>query len=123
MRFSVPAITWLRAYRRDSLRHDLAAGITLAAYLLPAGLGDVLVQLHERFQFVVFDCAPVNVYTDALILGPRVDATVFVIEADRTRVDEVQRAKRQLERSGAKLLGVLLNRRKTYLPRFLEEIV
>jgi MFS superfamily sulfate permease-like transporter len=40
MRFSVPAITWLRAYRRDSLRHDLAAGITLAAYLLPAGLGD-----------------------------------------------------------------------------------
>jgi hypothetical protein len=35
----------------------------------------------------------------------------------------VQRAKRQLERSGAKLLGVLLNRRKTYLPRFLEELV
>jgi high affinity sulfate transporter 1 len=40
MRLSVPAITWLRAYQRDSLRHDLAAGITLAAYLLPAGLGD-----------------------------------------------------------------------------------
>jgi hypothetical protein len=40
MRVSGPAMTWLRAYRGDWLRHDLAAGITLAAYLLPAGLGD-----------------------------------------------------------------------------------
>jgi high affinity sulfate transporter 1 len=40
MSVSVPALTWLRAYQRGWLRHDLAAGITLAAYLLPAGLGD-----------------------------------------------------------------------------------
>lgn len=35
-----PPFTWLRSYQRDWLRFDLAAGITLAAYLLPAGLGD-----------------------------------------------------------------------------------
>jgi len=86
-------------------------------------MSEVLAQLHERFQFIVFDSAPVNVYTDAQILGARVDATVFVIEADRTRVDEVQRAKRQLERGGAKMLGVLLNRRKNYLPTFLEGMI
>lgn len=86
-------------------------------------LPEVLEKLHERFQFVVFDAAPVNVYTDALILGPRLDATVFVIEADRTRVDEVQRAKRQLERAGTNMLGVLLNRRKKYLPAFLEGLL
>ena len=40
MSVSVPAVTWLRAYQRGWLRHDVAAGITLAAYLLPAGLGD-----------------------------------------------------------------------------------
>ena len=88
-----------------------------------ARLSEVLAQLHERFQFIVFDSAPVNVYTDAQILGARVDATVFVIEADRTRVEEVQRAKRQLERAGAKMLGVLLNRRKNYMPRFLEGMI
>jgi protein-tyrosine kinase len=86
-------------------------------------MSEVLARLHERFQFIVFDSAPVNVYTDAQILGPRVDATVFVIEADRTRIDEVQRAKRQLERAGAKMLGVLLNRRKSYVPTFLEGLV
>jgi len=36
----VPALGWLRAYDRSWLRSDVVAGITLAAYLLPAGLGD-----------------------------------------------------------------------------------
>ena len=36
----IPALTWLRAYDRNWLRGDVVAGITLAAYLLPAAVGD-----------------------------------------------------------------------------------
>jgi sulfate permease, SulP family len=36
----IPAFTWLRAYDRNWMRGDVLAGITLAAYLLPAALGD-----------------------------------------------------------------------------------
>jgi SulP family sulfate permease len=36
----LPALGWLRRYDRAWLRGDLVASITLAAYLLPAGLGD-----------------------------------------------------------------------------------
>src|SRR5436309_10250985 len=36
----IPALTWLRAYNRSWLRSDVLAGVTLAAYLLPAALGD-----------------------------------------------------------------------------------
>src|SRR5947207_13158535 len=36
----IPALTWLRTYDRHWLQSDVFAGITLAAYLLPAGLGD-----------------------------------------------------------------------------------
>src|SRR6478736_8184965 len=36
----IPAFTWLRAYDRSWLRGDVLAGVTLAAYLLPAALGD-----------------------------------------------------------------------------------
>jgi high affinity sulfate transporter 1 len=35
-----PAVTWLGNYHRSWFRLDLLAGITLAAYLLPAALGD-----------------------------------------------------------------------------------
>lgn len=36
----VPALGWLKTYRLDFLRADLLAAITLAAYLIPAGIGD-----------------------------------------------------------------------------------
>jgi SulP family sulfate permease len=36
----IPTLTWLRAYNRSWLRSGVLAGITLAAYLLPAALGD-----------------------------------------------------------------------------------
>src|SRR5215468_4584638 len=37
---ALPAFTWLRNYNPEWFRFDLIAGITLAAYLLPAALGD-----------------------------------------------------------------------------------
>jgi sulfate permease, SulP family len=40
MSIPLPALTWLRGYHRGWLRGDLIAAITLAAYLLPAALGD-----------------------------------------------------------------------------------
>jgi high affinity sulfate transporter 1 len=40
MKLPIPALTWLRAYDKSWLSGDLIAGVTLAAYVLPAGLGD-----------------------------------------------------------------------------------
>ncbi len=37
---AIPARVWLAAYDRTWLRGDVMAGITLAAYLLPAAIGD-----------------------------------------------------------------------------------
>ncbi|HXJ57413.1 MAG TPA: SulP family inorganic anion transporter [Verrucomicrobiae bacterium] len=36
----IPALGWLRGYNKAWVRGDLLAGVTLAAYLLPASLGD-----------------------------------------------------------------------------------
>jgi hypothetical protein len=36
----IPAAHWLRSYEPQWFRSDLAAGVTLAAYVLPAALGD-----------------------------------------------------------------------------------
>ncbi len=40
MNVPIPALTWLRQYDKRWLRGDTIAGVTLAAYLLPAALGD-----------------------------------------------------------------------------------
>ncbi len=36
----IPALGWLSSYQFDWLRGDIVAGVTLAAYLMPAGIGD-----------------------------------------------------------------------------------
>ena len=36
----IPAVGWLRSYDRAWFRGDVVAGVTLAAYLLPAAIGD-----------------------------------------------------------------------------------
>lgn len=87
------------------------------------GLSAVLDQLRDRFDFVILDLPPVNVYGDALILGPRLDAAVLVIEADATRVSEVERARRTVERAGVRVVGSVLNRRRSYIPAFIEEML
>jgi sulfate permease, SulP family len=38
--FPIPALPRLREYSKSDLRGDLVAGVVLAAYLLPAGIGD-----------------------------------------------------------------------------------
>lgn len=87
------------------------------------GFQPALAQLREQFDFVIFDLPPVNVYGDALIIGPRLDAAVIVIEADATRIAEVERARRTLERTGVHCVGSVLNRRRNYIPAFIEEML
>jgi capsular exopolysaccharide synthesis family protein len=87
------------------------------------GLVPVLEQLRKHFDFVIFDLPPANVYSDTSILAPRLDAAVIVIEADRTRIPEVERTRRSLDRVGVKLVGSVLNRRRNYIPGFLEEML
>ena len=87
------------------------------------GVVPVLGQLRAQFDFVIFDLPPATVYGDASILGPRLDAALIVIEADRARIPEVERMRRSLDRVGVKLVGSILNRRRTYIPAFLEEML
>jgi capsular exopolysaccharide synthesis family protein len=87
------------------------------------GLAQVLEQLRSALDFVIFDLPPVNLYGDASIVGPRLDAALIVIEADRTRIPEVERTRRALDRVGVRLVGSVLNRRRSYIPAFLEELL
>jgi capsular exopolysaccharide synthesis family protein len=99
------------------------AGLAPSALFDSPGVTRALEQLRAHFDFVIFDLPPANVYADTSILGPRLDALLIVIEADRTRIPEVDRTRRSLERLGVKLAGSVLNRRRNYIPAFLEELL
>jgi capsular exopolysaccharide synthesis family protein len=87
--------------------------------LSPAALGRLVTDLKSRFDFVVFDASPFLEFPDAYALAPHVDAVFLVVEADRTLVDDARRVMRQLEQSGLRAAGVVLNRQRDFTPPLL----
>ena len=80
-------------------------------------------QVMEQFDFVIIDLPPVNRYPDAAILAPKVDGVILVVEADRTPVVDAESAKKSLDRVGARIFGVVLNRRRSYVPATLQALL
>jgi capsular exopolysaccharide synthesis family protein len=78
----------------------------------------VLAQFRSDYRFVVFDLPPVNETSASLRLASLVDGVVLVVEAGRSRWESVQKVKKQLLQIRAKLLGVVLNKRRFPIPRF-----
>lgn len=84
-----------------------------AELLNSARFDRLLDALKDDADWVMLDAPPVMAVADASILAPRVDAVVLVLDARRTRREEAQQAKAQLERVNARILGVVLNNAKT----------
>ncbi|MCE7979639.1 MAG: polysaccharide biosynthesis tyrosine autokinase [Caldilinea sp. CFX5] len=71
---------------------------------------DVLKLLLENADMVIYDTAPAATVTDAILIAPQVDAVLQVVNARGPRIDLVRRTKELLERSGARVIGPVLNR-------------
>jgi Mrp family chromosome partitioning ATPase len=68
---------------------------------------------------VLINFPPVNLNNDAISMAGLMGGVVMVVEADKTRWEVAQRAKRRLEDDGGKILGVILNRRTMHIPEWL----
>ncbi len=101
----------------------VAAGESSSPALDLEIIDSLLSRLHAQYDFIVIDAPPVNSYADTSVLSTKVDGVILVVEADRTPVVEAENAKRQLDKVGARILGVVLNRRRSYIPAFLESIL
>jgi capsular exopolysaccharide synthesis family protein len=68
----------------------------------------LLDQLREEADMVLVNVAPAAVLADAAVVAPRTDGVLLVVTVGRTRRDLAQRAKEQLQRVNAHILGVVL---------------
>lgn len=75
--------------------------------------------LRWNFDYVLIDCASLKVSADAAMLAPIVDGVAVVVEAGRTRRDEIKRSKAVIEQAGGEFLGFVLNQRRYPVPGWL----
>jgi Mrp family chromosome partitioning ATPase len=78
----------------------------------------MLEALTTRFDRVVVDSPPVCVVTDAVVLSTRLDATVLVVRARRTRRDVARHAVRALRDVGGNISGFVLNAVNRHAERY-----
>ncbi|MBW3614733.1 MAG: polysaccharide biosynthesis tyrosine autokinase [Actinobacteria bacterium] len=71
--------------------------------------GELLRALAEHADVVLIDCPPVLPVTDATVLGHRVDATLLVVNAAKTKQAQLRRAVELLGQVEAPLAGVVVN--------------
>ncbi len=79
--------------------------------------------LAEAADLVFADAPPVTLYPDARALAPLFDGVVLVVEADTTPVSVATRSCQILRDAGANILGVVLNKRKDYIPEVVNRLV
>lgn len=76
-------------------------------------------ELKMEFDFAIFDSAPILPYSDTSVLAPKADGVILIVRAEETRWEVVQKAKEELEKSGAHILGTILNERQYHIPGFI----
>src|SRR5258706_417853 len=101
----------------DDVAADRAAPRHAAAAAgASAGLLD---QVRERYRFVLLDTPAISTHHDSVVLSRSCDGVVVVMEAEATRGPVARATIETIERFGGKVLGLVFNKRRFYIPRWI----
>jgi len=87
--------------------------------LLPDVLRDRLFNATLDYDFILVDCPPALSMLTLNGTAATCDATLLIVEGGRTMREQAQAAKTLLMRADCTILGVVMNKRKFYIPKFL----
>ena len=75
--------------------------------------------LRVSFDNILIDCGSLHESADAAVLASSVDGVVIVVEAGRSRRDQIVNAQRTVAQAGGNFLGFVLNKRRYPVPEWL----
>ena len=70
----------------------------------------LMIELKQRYDYVLIDTPPMANVVDAAIVGKVCDGAILVIESGFVGYRAAQKAIKQLEKSGTHMLGAVLNK-------------
>ncbi len=81
-----------------------------AELLASARLNELIESLKNYYDIIIFDGAPILPITDSLILGRVLEKVMLVAENNKTKKDNLVKAKSNIEDVGGKVIGIALNK-------------
>lgn len=79
-----------------------------AEILGSARMGALIGALESHYDYIIFDTPPVSVVTDAAVLSRYADGVVLAVRQNYATIDQIQRAKKNLQAVNANILGAVL---------------
>jgi len=74
---------------------------------------------RQRHDYILLDAPPLLRHAEGVLVSRLCDGVVIVVEAEATRRESLVRAREQLERAEANIVGVVLNRARDHVPVYL----
>lgn len=71
---------------------------------------ELLEEVRACYDYIIIDTPPVGSVIDAAIIAKESDGAVLVIESERVSYKVAQKSMEQLEKTGCKILGAVLNK-------------
>ena len=71
---------------------------------------DFVESLRDYYDYVFIDAPPIGIVTDAGIISSYTDGCIFVVGAGEADIEMAKVSKDRLEKVGANILGVVLNK-------------
>ena len=114
----------IRSFIRETDIEDL--------YVIPAGdvppnpsellinsrMMQMLEDLKEQFDIVIFDAPPALLVTDATILARIVDTTMIVVAHQETKMDNLNKVQKSIKNVGGNIAGVVINKIPTSVKKY-----
>lgn len=72
-------------------------------------MSEVLECLKNRYDLIILDTASIQNFTDTHLLSTKADGNVFVVKAEKTKIEALVESKKILDKIGAKIIGTVLN--------------
>jgi len=94
---------------------------SISQFLDPSAIDDLLEKLRTRFDFIFIDSAPENVFSIGLATSTSVNGVILVLDAEKTSLDAAKNITDKITNNGGKVLGVVVNKQRNYIPKFINE--
>ncbi|MBN2329790.1 MAG: AAA family ATPase [Candidatus Omnitrophica bacterium] len=91
----------------------------IPSYVDSKEFDDALKSLRDVFDYVLIDSPPSSLSSDGLSLCYKVDGVILVVEAEKTRWEVAENLKKRVQNQDGNILGVVLNKKKDHIPKFI----
>ena len=73
---------------------------------------ELLARCREEYDYIIIDTPPLGQVIDAAVVAEKCDGVIMVLGSTRVHYKQAQELVEQVEKSGAKMLGIVRNNRK-----------